>query len=57
MGTVYLETKRTAAALGIAQPQQLLQRLHTHAVEALHSIFTARRRLERLRGQEQQRPP
>ena len=57
MGTIHLETRRTAAALGIKQPTALLQKLHTHAVKALHTIVQTRRRLERQRGREQQRPP
>jgi hypothetical protein len=57
MGTIYKATKTTVAALGIAQPQPLLQKLHVHTVQSLHTIVQARRRLERVRVPEQQRPP
>ena len=50
MGTIHLEIKTTAKKLGIPQPKTLLLRLHTHAVNALHTIVQARRRLERLRA-------
>ena len=51
MGTMHLEIKTTAKELGgITQPKTLLLKLHAHAVNALHTIVQARRRLERLRA-------
>jgi hypothetical protein len=57
MGVIYQGQREAARQLGIEQPQRTLQKLHVHAVKALHQMVKTRRQLERRRGEEQLQPP